>query len=407
MGQSLCSGCDSCTSDAGTPKVEEVFTEVSGERPQQLALEEEDLTAEKEAQEPMKSSSHLQTPSTQEASSVAFTFSASSTVVAPSAGTSSSSLELDAQAQVAEADRLMREGNLFAAADLLRKAIQTLEAAGNSAAIAALRESEAFRVATWRAADYMDLASLLVLQQPGLSLVWEGGGSRLWVKTSSRQDAGSKTAFEYRVATDIDASLSSCLAYSNELDLLPSCEPMLVAAPETLGPAYPLLMITRSLIGILGFRVELIFEVFRVCDDDFGFLTENIRSDFPEDGVPMPKRHWRYRRINITTKNIWIPRGGGESGTTCMQVVNVELGFHIPDIMLKKVIATAAKNMITGLQTNSEKAAKPGSKWQDRLESDKSGFYTMCRRAEAAAAKRSAISANNLPTAEIFKAPVF
>lgn len=314
----------------------------------------------------------------------------------PTARAATSGLAAEAEA---EAVKLMTQCCVLEAEKVLAAALQRLNesaAADSAAAAGTLRGSRVYAEVKERLRQYLAIGE--ILKPSTMRLCWEKDGSRLWVHAPV-----GATWFEFKIATDIDAPLSYCLAYANELDILPKYEPMLVGAPEFLGPVCTNLLVTRALIGLLLFRIELLFEVFRVTDEKFGFLAESIRADFPPAGRPIPERHWRYKRMCIDTKNLWIPHGGEQKGTSVIQATRVDVGFRIPEYVLSYFIYHFAGGMVGNVQKNSSRALQPGSPWEERLVSDQHGLYAQCRKAEAAARKREPTSAATLPTDEIFQ----
>lgn len=322
---------------------------------------------------------------------------------APSPAEAESTSETLSPAQAAadaekRAERCMAQCRVLEAEAILALALQHLERNQSDAGAEAekrLRQSEVYIAVMDRLSQYVAVAEILT--STTMKLCWEKEGSSLWVHAPP-----GATWFEFKIATDIDAPLHCCLAYANEVDMIPKYEPMLVGPPEFLGPVLPLLAVTRSLIGLLLFRIELLFEVFRVTNEDFGFLVESIRADFPHEGRPIPQKHWRYKRIGVDTKNVWIPQGGGKIGTTCIQACRVDCGFRIPEAALSYFCKHLAGGMVSNMRKNSCRASEPGSPWKERMELDKFGLYKECKKAEVAAERRMTISAASLPPMDIF-----
>jgi len=153
------------------------------------------------------------------------------------------------------------------------------------------------------------------------------------------------------------------------------------------------------------FRIETIFEVFRVCNTDFGFFAEVIRSDFPasELGIAIPAlESWRTKRINVDTCNIWIPCGSPDAGTILVQASRLELGFVVSKKMAKMAINSLAGTIVGNLKKQATMSKEPNTVWNERLEQDKFGIYAELAKVEAAAAKRRHVTTDSLPDASVF-----
>jgi len=309
----------------------------------------------------------------------------------------------------AEAVALMRDVRVLEAEAVLAKALGALEQPGGGCsgpdphgapgrAAARLRASRVYAEVAGRAAEYDAFAR--VLAPAGFRLAWESEGSCLWVHAPP-----GATWFEYKLVCKINAPVSHYLAYGNEHDLLPQHEPMLVGEPRYLGRVHPLLLVSRSLMGILGLRVELLFEVLRFFNHDYGFLAERISSAFPREGRPIPRKAWGTVRLGLRTQNLWIPVGGSEPGTIGVQLARVEVGFRISEAFVGRMIKTVASSLVRNLQQNTERVGQPGSPYWERLALDKHGLYAACGQMEAAAKRRGAISTTRLPSTEILCRP--
>jgi hypothetical protein len=162
-------------------------------------------------------------------------------------------------------------------------------------------------------------------------------------------------------------------------------------------------LVTHSIISVLMFRLEAIFEVFRVANKEFGFLAECIRSEFPLDGLPeLPKKAWGVSRVSIDTANIWMPKGGGSPGTLLLQVSRVDLGFPIADKIIKAIVNKAASTLVDNLIKSATRAKEPGTIWQERLARDKEGLYAELKAVEEVAAKRREVSSGSPPELDVF-----
>merc|ERR1712107_630157 len=152
------------------------------------------------------------------------------------------------------------------------KAHSRLQAAGTKTAAEAaesLRQSKVWGAVLERMTQYEKFDRSL--EPSGFKLIWDNQCGQLWLHAPP-----GATWFEYKLVCDVEAPLTHCLAYSQEVELVPKFEPQIVGVPLLLGFVQPLLLTVRLLFAILVFRVELIFQVFRFCNMDYGFIAERI-----------------------------------------------------------------------------------------------------------------------------------
>ncbi|CAK0911933.1 unnamed protein product [Prorocentrum cordatum] len=302
---------------------------------------------------------------------------------AVSQGSDASSPAGVAAAAVAEAADLMRRHRALEAEEVLGRALARLGEAGAEDVDAAraadhLRASEAHAAVCARCQQYDEIAGLLGPPDRQQKLLWEGEGSQLWVHAPAGE-----TWIEYKIIL--------------ELDLVPEHEPSVLGTPAFLGDAGPWHAVVRIVVGVLLLRVELINEVCRFYNTEHGFLAESIRSDFPTEGRRLPPRHWRNMRVSARVSNMWIPRGGGCSGTTIVQSSRVDAGVKIPDRILAFFFGQLAPSMVRNLRKNSKSVGSPDGPYAPRLAEDRLGIYAECARVEEAAARRRARGSESLP----------
>lgn len=236
-------------------------------------------------------------------------------------------------------------------------------------------------------------------------LVWgEKGGDQAYIYMLP----GYKRA-ELKVVIRIDAPLRACCVPAFEMDLQPQWNKALIKAPECLGPRKRFHQVVRQLARVLMFRLELIIEVFRVCNTHFGFLAETICSEFPAEdlGVTIPPNDsWRTRRITADTCNIWIPcGGGGPDSTILVQSHRIDLGFPMAPALARQAVNALVGGIVANLKKNATMATEPGTVWQRRLQEDNVGMYAEIAKVEAAAAKRRTVTTSTLPDHTIFMRP--
>jgi len=306
-----------------------------------------------------------------------------------------------ARKALAEAQQLMKtDMQVLRAEAALSQALGQISAAGSHGDEAAkvIHESAVFRAVAERCMQYDSLAGLL--RPSSFVLQWEKDNSCLWVNAPAGE-----TWFEFKVAGYFDVPIQNIMVALHELDLQTKYQPMLACAPRYLGENKRHLMVTRTLVDVLLLRIELIIEVMRFVNHDYGFLAERIRSDFPLDKELLPPKHWRNKRITADTRSVVIPCGGGKGGTITMQASKVDLGFQLPKYALDFFCSKLSQDYLNNLRTCVKLVNEPDSPWRERLAADKDGFYAELAKADEVAQRREHISLKNLPGPEIFDRP--
>lgn len=304
---------------------------------------------------------------------------------------------------LAEAERLMQDCNVVAAEEVLARALARLAEEGSAedaeSAKAQLQKSAIWRRVSARVSQYDAACGLL--SATNMQLLYEAPEGKFELFQSDGR------WFDFRITMNIDAPLCECFASVAEADLVPQIQTMVSEAPVILGDNS-----TWCLLRLLGqldvkvFHVELLLEVLRVPDRKFGFLTENVRTEFPSEGLAVPaKSGWRTIRPWSNSVSLWMPRGGGESGTVLVQVTRVDCPFRAPQWVLDFVFRKMAKAMMADLHRGAMKALEPGSPWAQRIAEDRIGMYRELRELEATAQQRQAISAQALPGESVFNRP--
>lgn len=307
-----------------------------------------------------------------------------------------SSEEIRERAEKEVADFLQKHQVLEAEIAMARavKALESIPYGEGEVDLSLLQQTPVFEMLTSRVRRLETVARCL--ETDNFTLAWETGGSHMSVYCPS-----GSTWFQYKLVTDLEAPLTHCLAYTSELDLVSKYEPMVLQPPELLGPFHPLLLCTRTLLGFGPVRCELLMEIQRYCDAEYGWFAESITSDFPRDERPVPDRAWRNVRISVDTQNLWIPHGGGKQGTVAIQLTKVELGVSVPEWLLKTFFQKGAAGLVENLRKTTSQVGEEGSPYHDRLEQDATGLYGMLKQVEDAAAKRHFVSEANLPGPEL------
>lgn len=289
---------------------------------------------------------------------------------------------------------------------LLAKALKNMEARGRSSRAAAaaqrLRKEPIFSEVARHVGLY-DSASAN-LAPSDFTLSWKRSDAEMYIRSPP-----GATWFEYRLVASIDASLRHCLAPLHERDLIRSYQPIFVEPHRDLAPPKRHHAIVRTLSRVMSVYIETIFELTRVANRGYGFLVEVARSDFPPAAVTgqtgLPEQPWWSRRIGVDTKNLWMPHGGGTTGTVLVSVARVEVGVSIPDYMLKFIADSLSQTVLANVRRGADLAAERGSPWHGRIEEDADGFYAELAAVEAAAADRPRLSVSSLPGPEVFDRP--
>ncbi|CAK0801976.1 unnamed protein product, partial [Prorocentrum cordatum] len=289
---------------------------------------------------------------------------------------------------LSEADRLLHDNQALRAEEVLARALEHLDDAGLRDAAAAeaarvLRASDSYAAVRELCQRYDEVAEVLKTQGGHLKLVWEDEEGQLWLHKPADE-----TWLEFKIVSNIDAPLSHCLACGNEVSLIPEFEPNVVGTPTFVGESNAFTSVVRVILGVMLLRLELMYEIRRFYNAEHGFLAESIRSDFPVEGRPVPPRHWRHKRMRISTSNVWIPQGGGREGTTLVQSSRVDAGFRMPDFIVEFFFRQLAPSILGNLRRNATAVGSPDGPYVARLAADTQGVYAECARVEEAASRR-------------------
>ena len=310
---------------------------------------------------------------------------------------SSAARDAEAQAQKLTAQDI----HLLEAEAVLGKAMKRLEHGNNQQEIAAqdLRSSSVYQEVL-RYSKLYDSARA-TLQPTRFKRVWSRPDAEFFV----RSPPGS-TWFEYKVVAQIDQTLVNCMAPLHERELILKYQPVFVEPHRDLITPTPHHAVVRTLARILGFYIETIFELVRVSNKEFGYLVEIAKSDFPiKDRFKLPKQPFWRKRIQVDTKNLWLPVGGKETGTIIVSVSRVQVGVPIPSSALRFLANSFTKSILGNIKRGCALSSDESSPWHKRIKRDADGFYRELAGVEEAAHKRRSLSISELPSEEIFDRP--
>lgn len=305
---------------------------------------------------------------------------------------------------LARASSLLDEFRVLEAHEMLLAAERHLaEASATEEEVMKLHTSAVFRSVASRLEQYLivrDQTLALTVNSEPLSLVWEVEGAKLFVYSPG------ESWFVLRVVLEIDAPLAHCMVVGNELDLKTAWQPNLAEAPRVLGPRKRLHLITQSITSLLLFKIDVVVEVQRFCNKEFGFLAERLQSTFPAEGIQIPDVQPFAIRIAADSSNLWLPRGGGAEGTVLIHSARLEAGIPIPEEILSVFLSSFASSFVESMRSMAKKPSEPGNPWADRLVLDKDGLYGELFEVEKAANNRQEVSAAHLPSLDIFQIPL-
>lgn len=311
------------------------------------------------------------------------------------------------EAPLAKAEALLEQFRILEAHELLVAAEQQLQEAGVSQEdFANFRSSVVYRAVATRIQQYLmvgDRTLAPTMNSEPLSLVCEQEGVKVFVYAPPGE-----SWFVYRVVIEIDAPLAHCMVVGNELDLKTEWQPNLVETPQCFGDRKRLHLITQSMFSVLFLTIDIVIEVQRFCNKDFGFFAERLRSVFPVDGVEIPDPQIFTVRIGADTSNLWLPRGGDaekSKRTVLVHSTRVEAGVSIPESILSFFLSSFAPDFAEKMRSMSEKPSEPGNPWAERLAVDNDGLYGELLEVERAASNRPEVSVASLPSQDIFKLP--
>jgi len=264
-----------------------------------------------------------------------------------------------------------------------------------------LMESEIYKNVVHRVSQFD--ATVDMLFNADMEVLYESEHGRFDVY----QPPGMPTVFDYRMTVSTDAPLSESLSTGVEVDLFQGVVPMVSSTPIDLRSPSAHLMAVMVKFGVMMFRTELLFEAFRVRGGaNSDCLVECVSSEFKlPDGKTGPKAAWMAVRPWISTANMWLPRGGGNSGTVLVQVCRVDTQIKVPQSVLNFVFRQLASTLMQNLREGSLKAIDKDSTWAQRIAEDKMGLYAKMRDVEQNAALRKEVTSTTLPGREIFDRP--
>jgi len=232
------------------------------------------------------------------------------------------------------------------------------------------------------------------------ALQWKTSSACLWLHAPR-----GKTWFKIKVVLHTDSPISKFFTPLVELDLQPRFNKLLVGPPETLGDATRHLLMTRTLLSVLLFRVEVIAEVMRFVNTDVGFLAEHLCSTFPVDPALMPSKSFRNMRVSTDVRNLFLPCGGGKPGTLVMQHMHVEVGVPAPEFAVKLFSNRLAQEWLDSVNACAQMMDEEGNVWNERRRRDATGFYRELALVEAAAERRASYSLAELPGRGLLERP--
>ncbi|CAK9115401.1 Uncharacterized protein SCF082_LOCUS53412 [Durusdinium trenchii] len=208
------------------------------------------------------------------------------------------------------------------------------------------------------------------------------------------------------------------IAARQERELILKYQPVFVEPHRDLIKPTPHHGVVRTLARILGFYIETVFELVRVSNKEFGFLAARLtqsslggqvevaKSDFPiKNSLKLPKRRLLSKRIQVDTKNLWLPVGGGKTGTIVVSVSRVQVGVPIPSSALRFLANSFTKSILGNIKRGCALSSDESSPWHKRIKRDADGFYHELATVEDAARKRRSISISQLPSEAIFDRP--
>lgn len=304
---------------------------------------------------------------------------------------------------LAEAQKLMEDDFLVLSAEsVLSSALQKLEGLHvSSKAKTAAKEIRAAPLFSevLRHIGLYDSARA-TLAPAGFDLCWKRNNTAMYFRSPP-----GASWFEFRVVAQIDAPLRHCLAPLHERDLIQKYQPVFVEPHLDLDTPSKHYAVIRTLSRIMTFYIETIFELVRVPNHKFGYLVEIARSEFPVGKRTLPEKKWWSTRINVDTRNLWLPCGGNNSGTILVSIARVDVGVPVPAAVQRFIANGFAQNILNNVRVGSAFGSDEASPWSERIRQDAEGFYAELAAVEAAAAKRRAVSVSDLPGEEVFDRP--
>lgn len=263
--------------------------------------------------------------------------------------------------------------------DVLAGALHELEQVrADETGASKLRESDTFQAVCHRLGQYQAACAMLAAE--GFKPLWEKQGCRLELKIDP-----SRKWFDYRLTVEIPESLSQVMATTEELDLAHKAQPQLSEPVRQFGEPSPWLSRVMVKLSVAFVQVEAVQECFRYRGSEQGFLLEAITTEFDQAAANIPEKGgWRVVRPWTRVANLFMPRNDGKAGTVLTQVTRVDVGMSVPQWLLNTVFWTFGGNFVEDIKKAARTAGEPGSPWQQRMKTDKDGFYAEMAKLEKA-----------------------
>mmetsp|Transcript_43210 Transcript_43210/g.109923 ORF Transcript_43210/g.109923 Transcript_43210/m.109923 type:complete len:614 (+) Transcript_43210:52-1893(+) len=197
----------------------------------------------------------------------------------------------------------------------------------------------------------------------------------------------------YRARVKLPVSLACAVAVTNELDLLPTWDPLVSSPPEVVGTRTAHRMTMRYQMNLLrGFRrFDVLSEVRRFIDRDAGFLAEAA------DGVPEGDPNWSApsrglaRPPGLKTRRLWL--AFGKEACVLVEVGAMGLQPRMGERLLRPFAAALLRRRALAMRNAAVSAAVADSTWEARRQSDADGLYAQLE--EAARSKGSRQRSDN------------
>lgn len=189
-----------------------------------------------------------------------------------------------------------------------------------------------------------------------------------------RIDDNDKSVVHYRVSCVIPARLTQVMAVANEVQLMPTWNPLVSKTPEVIGRRTGHYLVLNYQISVMGglYKIDFLNEIRRFSDVEKGFLAEYIVS--ADSSHPCYRKPLSgHKRPQTELRNIWIACGPNHS--QLFQFGKLKLPFNVTKFFAKRIGAIAGQFIISGLVKNSVKASQPENPWEQAMADDALGLY--------------------------------
>jgi hypothetical protein len=213
-------------------------------------------------------------------------------------------------------------------------------------------------------------------------------------------DGESGRTVRYRARVNIPVSMTMAMAVGNEVQFMPIWNPLVQGEPLVLGErSAERFVLNYRLSAAKGlYKVEVLNEIERTCDEMGGYVRERV--------VSLDSTHPQYRKpasgykaTKTELQNTWF--ACGEECTVFVQLGKLDMPFKLTGWVLKTLGSIAGRVAIRGFVKQALLATEPKSKWEACVAEDRFGLYERLDRCVRSSTSQSRAPTKNRPISSI------